>query len=569
MQWLLARQIRPFIRLAAIASLLLNVALLAPALYMLQVFDRVFASGSIETLIMLAIPVAILLVLGYHMDAARSRALAAAGRRVEHCLAPEALANQLEAAAAGKRHDQDSLRDVSQLRKLLVSPGVVAMFDAPWVPLYLLVITLMHPLLGAIATLGALLLFGLGLITEYTTRRHTEQALIAARVAQRHADTLLRNAEAVVAMGMTDAALGGWRTRCDSQHAAQESLVRFSARLGAVARIARQALQAIALAFGAWLVIGREASPGIMIAATILLGRALQPVELLIGGWKAMIEARAAWRRLSELPARAPQSRLALPTPRGRLDVERLTYSFSAERPPMLRGVSFSVMPGESLGIVGASAAGKTTLLRLLLGLRTAQAGKVRLDGADIARWDREALGRCIGYLPQDVELFAGTVAANIARLQQPDPEAVIRAARLAQAHDLILQLPDGYDTDIGEGGGRLSGGQRQRIALARALYGDPRLLVLDEPNANLDEEGDAALAAVLAELKTRGVTVVVVTHRRSLTSRLDRIAVLRDGKIESFGHTATVLARFANASGADSARVVAFPAAESLPVSA
>jgi PrtD family type I secretion system ABC transporter len=564
MQWLLARQIRPFIRLAALASLLLNVALLAPALYMLQVFDRVFASGSIETLVMLAIPVGVLLVLGYHMDAARTRALAAAGRRVEHCLAPEALTSQLEASAAGRRPDEDALRDVSQLRKLLASPGIVALFDAPWVPLYLLIITLMHPLLGGIAALGALLLFGLGLITEYTTRRHTEQALGRSRATQRHADALLRNAEAVVAMGMTGAVLGAWRARCAQQHEAQENLARCSSRLGALARITRQGLQAIALAFGAWLVIGREASPGIMIAATILLGRALQPVELLIGGWKAMIEARAAWRRLRELPARAQESRLSLPAPKGRLDVERLTYSLSADRPPLLRGISFSVMPGESLGIVGASAAGKTTLLRLLLGLRSAQAGKVRLDGADISRWDREALGRSIGYLPQDVELFAGSVAANIARMGQPDPEAIIRAAQLAQAHELILQLPDGYDTEIGEGGCRLSGGQRQRIALARALYGDPRLLVLDEPNANLDEAGDAALAAALAELKSRGVTVVVVTHRRSLTSRLDRVAVLRNGKIESFGHTATVLARLA-----ESPKVVAFPAAESLPVSA
>jgi len=564
MQWLLARQIRPFIRLAALASLLLNVALLAPALYMLQVFDRVFASGSIETLVMLAIPLAVLLVLGYHMDAARSRALAAAGRRVERCLAPEALTNQLEASAAGRRHDEDALRDVSQLRKLLASPGIVALFDAPWVPLYLLIITLMHPLLGAIAALGSLLRFGLGLITEHATRRHTERAVTSSRATQRHADALLRNAEALVAMGMTTAALRGWRTRSDSQHEAQEKLAQFSSRLGAVARISRQALQAMALAFGAWLVIGREASPGIMIAATILLGRALQPVELLIGGWKAMIEARGAWRRLSELPARTQESRLALPTPKGRLDVERLTYSLAPERPPLLRGVSFSVMPGESLGIVGASASGKTTLLRLLLGLRTAQGGKVRLDGADISRWDREALGRIVGYLPQDVELFAGTVAANIARLGEPDADAVVRAARLAQAHELILQLPDGYDTEIGEAGCRLSGGQRQRIALARALYAEPRLLVLDEPNANLDEEGDAALAAALAELKARGVTVVVVTHRRSLTSRLDRVAVLRNGKIEAFGYTATVLARLA-----ESPKVVAFPTAESLPVSA
>jgi PrtD family type I secretion system ABC transporter len=564
MDWLLSRQIRPFIRLAALASLLLNVALLAPALYMLQVFDRVFASGSLETLVMLGIPVLAMLALGYYMDAARARLLAAAGRRVEGCLAPEALNAQLRARATGAE-DDDALRDVAQLRKLLASAGVLALFDAPWVPLYLLIITCMHPLLGGIATLGALLLFGLGMLTEHSTRRHTERAMGATRAAQRRADALLRNAEAVVAMGMTGAAVAGWQQRCDEQHQAQEQLAHTGARLGAMARIARQLLQVTALGFGAWLVIGREASPGIMIAATILLGRALQPVELLIGGWKSMIEARTAWGRLGGRQTLLRPARLALPAPRGRLDIERLTYAVANNQEPLLRGVTFSVLPGESVGIVGPSASGKTTLLRLLLGMRDPQAGTVRLDGADISRWDREALGRAIGYLPQDVELFAGSVAMNIARLQKPDPEAVLRAATLARAHELILGLPEGYDTDIGDGGCRLSGGQRQRIALARALYGDPRLLVLDEPNANLDETGDAALAAALTELKSRGVTVVVVTHRRSLTSKLDRIAVLRNGKIETFGHTAAVLSRLG-----ETPRVVAFPAAsESLPVSA
>jgi PrtD family type I secretion system ABC transporter len=387
----------------------------------------------------------------------------------------------------------------------------------------------------------------------------------AARAAQRQGDALLRNAECIVAMGMSGAAIAAWQQRCDEQHREQENLAHTSARLGAMARIARQLLQVAALGFGAWLVIGREASPGIMIAATILLGRALQPVELLIGGWKAMIEARAAWRRLCDRQTAQRPARLALPAPRGRLEVERLTYGFSAERPPLLRGVSFSLAPGESVGIVGPSASGKTTLLRLLLGMRHPQAGAVRLDGADIGRWDREALGRAVGYLPQDVELFAGSIATNISRLQKPDSAAVLRAAKLAQAHELILGLPDGYDTEIGDGGSLLSGGQRQRIALARALYGEPRLVVLDEPNANLDEEGDAALGAALVELKARGATVIVVTHRRSLTSRLDRIAVLRNGKIETFGHTATVLSRLGEAS-----RVVAFPAAsDTLQVSA
>ncbi len=572
MHWLLAQQIRPFIKLAAVASLVLNLALLAPALYMLQVFDRVFASGSIETLVMLGVPVLIMLVLGYYMDAARGRMLAAAGRRVEGCLAPEALAAELEQRASGSRGDDDSLRDVAQLRRLLAGPGVVALFDAPWIPIYLLLITVMHPLLGGIAALGALALVGLGVFTEYATRRRTEIATGAMRATQRQADALMRNAECVIAMGMTRAAIGDWKERCDEQHLAQGSLAGTSARLGAIARMARQFLQALALAFGAWLVIGREASPGIMIAATILLGRALQPVELLIGGWKAMIEARAAWRRLSVRPLQVRKARLALPAPKGRLEIERLSYSFSSRRAPLLRGVSLAVFPGESLGIIGPSASGKTTLLRLLLGIRTAQAGMVRLDGADIAQLDRDSLGRAIGYLPQDVELFAGSISANIARLQKPDAEAVIHAARLAQAHDLILSLPDGYDTEIGDSGSLLSGGQRQRIALARALYGNPRLLVLDEPNANLDDEGDAALAVTLTELKARGVTVVIVSHRRGLISRLDRIAVLRNGKIESFGPSSLMLARINESRASprsDSPRVVAFPSTDALQVSA
>ena len=267
-----------------------------------------------------------------------------------------------------------------------------------------------------------------------------------------------------------------------------------------------------------------------------------------------MVEARTAWRRLEQRKRSPRISRLALPAPKGKLEVERLSFAFAPDRAPLLRNLCFTVFPGESLGIVGPSAAGKTTLLRLLLGIRAAQAGNVRLDGVDISRFDREQLGRAIGYLPQNVELFGGSISANVARFQKPDPDAVIRAARLAQAHDLILRLPEGYDTDIGEGGCLLSGGQRQRIALARALYGDPRMLVLDEPNANLDEEGDAALTAALAALKTRGITVVVVSHRRGLISQLDRIAVLRNGKIEAFGPSSLVLGKLG-----ESSRVVPF----------
>jgi PrtD family type I secretion system ABC transporter len=282
-----------------------------------------------------------------------------------------------------------------------------------------------------------------------------------------------------------------------------------------------------------------------MVAATILVGRALQPVEHLIGGWKSLVEARAAWRRMSERrPARFNSAAVALPHPRGRLHVEHVTFTHSPQRPPLIKGVAFSLEAGESLGIVGPSASGKTTLLRLLLGIWTPQTGVVRLDGADIAHWDRDALGAHVGYLPQDVELFAGTVADNIARLGEVDSDAVVVAARLAHAHEMILRLPEGYETQIGDAGAVLSGGQRQRIALARALYGAPRLVVLDEPNANLDTEGEQALLAALKALKARKVTVVMVGHRPALMSQLDKLAVLRDGVLEDFGASAAVLPR-------------------------
>jgi len=551
MRWLFVAHIRPFVMLAAAVSLVLNLALLMPSIYMLQVFDRVFASGSLETLVMLTAIAAVALALAYCMDAVRARLLAGAGRALDRRLSPAALASALrEAASPGRNRDADVLRDIAQLRAFLGGSGIQALFDAPWLPIYLAVIALMHPLLGVAAVAGACLLAALSVLTERLTRQQTEQAQRCARATKRQAEALTRNAEAILGMGMTGAAVAGWGSRHDAQLDAQARLTETSARLAAFARMSRQGVQVAMLGVGAWLVVGAHASPGIMIAATILVGRALQPVEHLIGGWKGLVEARAAWRRMSERrPTRSSAPALALPRPRGCLDVERVTFTHAPQRPPLIKGVAFSLQAGESLGIVGPSASGKTTLLRLLLGLWTPQTGVVRLDGADIAQWDRDALGAHIGYLPQDVELFAGTVAENIARLGNVDSDAVIEAARLAHAHEMILRLPEGYETQIGEAGVVLSGGQRQRIALARALHGVPRLVVLDEPNANLDTEGEQALLAAIEALKARDVTVVMVGHRPAMMSQLDKLAVLRDGVLEDFGPSATVLPRLRSVS--------------------
>jgi PrtD family type I secretion system ABC transporter len=565
MKWLFARRLRSFVMLAAVASLVLNIALLMPAIYMMQVFDRVLTSGSVETLAMLGIITLLFLGLGYFLDTVRARALAWAGRSLDRLLAPVAIRASLEQAAAGPgRVDTDALRDIAQLRTFLSGPGVLSLFDAPWLPIYLLIITLMHPSLGLAAAIGALALVALGVITDRLTFDHAERSLRSSRAASRLAEKLARNAEAIIGMGMTQRAVAHWGEHHDALLNAQQQHVTTSSALSAFARALRQVLQVVMLGVGAWLVVDMQASAGVMIAATILLSRALQPVEHLIGGWRSLIDARGAWRRLSERTAGEQNGKkVALPAPTGRIDVERVAYTFAPSRPALIKNVSFALAAGESLGVIGASAAGKTTLLRLLLGLRRPQAGVVRLDGADIERWDRDALGEHIGYLPQDVELFAGTVGENIARLgASSDPaasERIVRAAQLARAHDMILKLPDGYDTQIGDGGAVLSGGQRQRIALARALYGNPRVVLLDEPNANLDVAGEAALIAAIADLRAHGVTVIMVSHNAMLMAALDKLAVLKEGALEMFGPSAAVLARLRNS--APSSRVVSFPA--------
>jgi ATP-binding cassette, subfamily C, type I secretion system permease/ATPase len=547
----LISRFRPLFLCAGLFSLVINLLLLAPPLFMLQVFDRVLASRSEETLLALSAAAVVAVVVMAALDALRARLLAVSGAALDRRLGPRVLDGLLAQTArlSGAAY-LNGLRDVAALRGFLGGAGLIAIFDAPWLLLFLLVIFLFHPLMGAVALAGALLMGALAWLNERLTRRPLERAQAEARRAGRFIDASVRNAEVISALGMLPAVSRRWTRLNDAALREQMRASGVGGTLTGLTKLSRQLIQLAMLATGAWLVVDQNVTPGIMIAATIILGRALAPVEALVAGWRSLVEARGAWRRLDQLLESNPPADpgTELPAPAGALRLEGVTFALKTGERPIVRGVSFALAPGESLGLIGPSASGKSTLARLIVGVWKPQAGTVRLDGADVAAWPRERLGPHVGYLPQDVELFAGTVAENIARLTQPDPAEVIRAAQRAHVHELVLRLPQGYDTDIGESGQSLSPGQRQRIGLARALYGNPRLVVLDEPNANLDHEGDEALLSALQGLKEDGVTTVVIAHRPSLLREVDKMLVLREGAVETLGTRTDVMARVTRA---------------------
>ncbi len=531
-----------FIALFGIAS---NVLVLAPTIYLLQVYDRVLPSRSLETLSMLMMFMGIALSMMLAVDLVRHRLLSDLGRQLADRLDRLALAARIDTHARRlSRPELATAQDVAALRAFLSGSGVTAFLDMPWLVVYLGLMFLFHWSLGLIAIVSALLLVGLTLLND----RLTENSVRAYTTRQRETDQLAaqisRNAEIVTVLGMNAAMIDAWSARRCVDLDAQVKAAETSSLNRSIGKALRQVIQVVMMGAGAWLVINQFATGGVMLATTILLGKALAPVEQMLGSWKQFTEVRQAWARLDALYRSSPERRaVELPRPTGRLTVEALAFSsYNATGPRgrvLLKGIQFVLNPGQLLVIVGASASGKSTLLRLLAGLWEPQAGTVRLDGADIAQWPREALGRFLGYVPQDVELFAGTVAANIARDPNPaaaDTGAIVRAAQRAYVHETILGLPNGYETEIGESGETLSGGQRQAIALARALYGDPRLVLLDEPNANLDADGERLLNSALLQLKRDYVTVVVVTHRQSVLSIADRVMLMRNGQVDCFG---------------------------------
>jgi PrtD family type I secretion system ABC transporter len=532
---------------AGLFSLAINLLLLVPPLYMLQVFDRVITSRSGETLVMLSVAaIAALLVMAL-LEVVRARLLAAVSVALDRSLGPQVLDGLLAQTArlSGGAY-LNGLRDVNALRGFLAGPGLMTLLDAPWLPFFLLVIFLFHPLLGALALAGALAMVTLAWLNERLSRGPLERTQAEARRAGRFIDVSVRNAEVVSALGMLPAVTRRWQRLNDAALVEQLRAVGVGGTFAGWTKFTRQFIQMAMLAAGAYLVVTQDVTAGVMMASTILLGRALAPVETLVAGWRGMVEARFAWARLDQLlkaiPVADPGTQL--PAPAGKIQVEQLVFGFRPGARPVLRGISFAIEAGEALGIIGPSASGKSTLARLIVGVWRPLSGAVRLDGADVAAWPREQLGPHIGYLPQDGELFGGTVAENIARLGEPDDAAVVSAAQRAHAHEFILRLPKGYDTDIGESGQALSPGQRQRIGLARALYGAPRLIVLDEPNADLDADGEEALLRTLQALKEAGVTLIVIAHRPSMLRGVDKMLVLRDGAVERFGTRAEVMER-------------------------
>jgi ATP-binding cassette subfamily C protein len=528
-------------------SCLINILMLTAPLFMLQIYDRVLPSRSVPTLIGLAILAAALFGVQGLLDAIRARVLLRIGNSINTDLSRRIhdVVVQLPLKAKSGGDGLQPLRDLDQIRSFLSGTGPAALFDLPWIPLYVGVCFLFHPLIGIAALSGAVILIVLTLIAEFATRAPAKETVVFA--AQRNAllDASRRNAEVLHAMGMGPQLAARFDTVNAEYLNSQRRAADRASTLGALSRVMRLVLQSLVLGLGAYLVINHEATAGVIIASAILVSRALAPVESAIANWKSFVAARQARKRLNELLTMLPERKepLPLPRPESALAVESVYACPPGSTQAVLQDVTFGLKAGDGLGIVGPSASGKSSLARLLVGVWLPAHGKVRLDGASLDQWSPEALGRHVGYLPQNVELFDGTIADNISRFElEPDAEAIIAAAKAAGVHELIARLPEGYETQIGDAGANLSAGQRQRVALARALYRDPFLIVLDEPNSNLDSEGDEALASAILGARARGAIVVIVAHRAGALGSIDYVLVLNQGRQQIFGPKDEVL---------------------------
>ncbi|WP_422777776.1 type I secretion system permease/ATPase [Pseudomonas mediterranea] len=536
-------------------SFFVNLLMLVPSFYMLQVYDRAVGSASLSTLLMLTLIMLLLMTTMGGLEWVRSRIMVRVSTRLDSLLGQRLFDASFKQAlnTCGMNASAQPLSDLSALRQFLTGNGLFAFFDAPWIPIYLGVMFMFHPWYGWMGVLSALLLGALAFVNEKLTRAPLQAANREQMTATTFINKSLRNAEVVESMGMLASLREHWIRRVHGVLILQSLASDRGATIAAVSRTFRQIVQSLVLGLGAYLTITHQISPGLMIAGSILLGRALAPIDQLIGVWKGFLGARSQYARLHELLVKvaAEPERMSLPAPKGAIRVEGLSVGAPDARKPIIRGLGFQVAAGEVVGIIGPSGAGKSTLARALLGIWPTQAGTVRLDDADISQWRRDELGQYIGYLPQDIELFEGTISQNISRFGPANAPAVVAAARMAGVHELVLQLPEGYDTVIGANGGGLSGGQRQRVGLARALYGEPRLVVLDEPNSNLDDAGEKMLAEALQKLRQSRATVFVITHRSGVLAQVDKLLVLNQGALSLFGPRDKVLARLQGAAPA------------------
>ncbi|RWH28794.1 MAG: type I secretion system permease/ATPase [Mesorhizobium sp.] len=528
---------------AAVAGLsgLINVLMLSGSLFMLQVYDRVLPSRSVPTLVALIILVAVLYAFQGVLEAIRARVLTRIGAGIDELIAGRVFncLVRLPLRTPDRGEGLQALRDLDQVSGFLSSPGPGALFDLPWMPLYVVICFLFHPWIGVAALIGALLLIALTALTDRLVRAPTKAMSGFGTRRGAIAQASARNAEVLAAMGMGERLAGRWSQANNAFREAQAQASDLTSGLGAASRIMRMMLQSMVLALGAYLVIYQQATPGIIIASSILTSRALAPIELATAYWKHFLSARQSWQRLVDLFAAFPvdDGGMELPAPNATLAVETVGVTAPGGRRILLEDIDFSLDAGSGMGLIGPSGSGKSSLVRALVGVWPTMRGKIRLDGAAIEQWPAQALGRHIGYLPQDVELFAGTVAQNISRFDENAmPEAIIEASQAAGVHDMILRLPEGYQTEIGESGAALSAGQRQRLGLAHALFGNPFLVVLDEPNSNLDAAGDQALTRAIKGIKARGGIVIVVAHRPSALAALDHLLVLNGGRQQAFG---------------------------------
>jgi PrtD family type I secretion system ABC transporter len=522
----------------ALFSAGVNLLMLTTPLYMLQVYDRVITTRNVDTLVALTVIAVVALAALGGFEMVRGRIFARLDTWLDRHLSEPLLAICLDSTSARREHAARALRDLETVRAVVGGGTLAPLFDAPWIPVYLGILFLVDPLLGLVAVLGGMALVGLAVLNDRLTRPLVYAAGATGAVRLQRADTATANADVIAAMGLAPNLLARWRRDGETMLCLHARAGDRAGAIGAAAKVLRLMLQIAILGVGAALVIDEGGQPGIIVAAAVLMGRALAPAEQLIGAWRALIAAYAGYRRIGAELGREPRrvAAMALPRPSGALAAEQLTYAPPNAPRPILDNVDFALAAGETLGVIGPSAAGKTTLSRLLVGCLRPTAGAVRFDDADIAGWDPADRGRHVGYLPQDVALFDGTVRDNIARLGEADGADVIAAARIAGVHRLILRLPQGYDTVLGAGGIALSGGQRQRVGLARAVYGRPSVIVLDEPNANLDTEGEQALVEAMARLKEAGATLVVIAHRMNILVHTDRILMLDHGRVELFG---------------------------------